>query len=453
MRERLIASSRVRGEELDSDEDRASPPRRIAAGKTTSADARDNPALLAQARPGKLNADAIENAISPEQALRYSDWLLSGTRVHRRAEVDLPAGDDVGALSQAFSFLEESRGGTPLPEALLAQLSAELGADLSRVRIHTDPRAAAAAAALQAQAFTIGDDIYFASGSYDPDSDAGVRLIAHEVAHVAQTQRGTASSSRPVSRRDDAHERDAEAFARQFRRTTFTARDRDPATVVEQLRREGNKAGLPFMRELEQHFGTSLDFVEVYTGQAAQIACQALAASAFAIHNIIAVADPSPKRDQLLHELTHVMQMGKQRAPGAFRPGSLGVSDPRSAAETEARQGTGHQAHAPDTQVHRDPDPPATTSTPSDTSPEAIKKRFAWYAAQKPAPANLVTYPRKDPTNAGTDKEEELVFRFESDDGHKYTSASDDTFRRENYLSAMRNAPADIKRADATMAG
>src|SRR5262249_54512923 len=151
----------------------------------------------------------------------------------------------------------------------------------------------------------------------------------------------------------------------------------------------------------------------------------------------------------------HVMQMGKQRAPGAFRPGSLGVSDPHSAAEVEARQATGHRAHAPDTQVHRDPDPPATTpsaSTPSDTSSEAIKKRFAWYAAQKRARANLVTYPRKDPTNAGTDKQEELVFRFESDDGHKYTSASDDTIQRENSLSAMRNAPADIKRADATMA-
>jgi hypothetical protein len=451
MKERLIASSRLRGEDLDPEEDRDLAPHRVAAGKTTSADARKYPALLAQARPGKLNADAVDNALSPEQALRYSDWLLSGTRVHRRAEVDLPAGDDVGALSQAFSFLEESRGGTSLPAPLLAQLSAELGADLSRVRIHADPRAAAAAAALQAQAFTIGNDIYFASGAYEPDSDAGVQLIAHEVAHVAQTQRGTASSSRPVSRRDDAHERDAEAFARRFRRTTFTARDRDPAAVVDKLRREGNKAGLPFMTELEQHFGTSLDFVDVYTGQAAQIACQALSASAFAIHNIIAVADPSPRRDQLLHELTHVMQMGKQRAPGAFRPGSLGVSDPHSAAEVEARQGTGHQAHAPDTQVHRDPDPAATT--PSDTSSEAIKKRFAWYAAQKSPPANLVTYPRKDPTNAGTDKQEELVYRFESEDGHKYTSASDDTFRRENYLSAMRNAPADIKRADATMAG
>lgn len=461
MRERLIASSRVRGEDLDSEEDRDPLPHRIAAGKTTSADARDYPAVRAQARPGKLNADAVDNAMSPEQALRYSDWLLSGTRVHRRAEVDIPAGDDVGALSQAFSFLEQSRGGTQLPGPLLAQLSAELGADLSRVRIHTDPRAAAAAAALQAQAFTIGDDIYFASGAYDPDSDAGVQLIAHEVAHVSQTQRGTASASRPVSRRDDAHERDAEAFARRFRRTTFTAHDRDPASVVEQLRREGNRAGLPFLREFEERFGTSLDFVEVYTGQAAQIACQALSASAFAIHNIIAVADPSPKRDQLMHELTHVMQMGKQRAPGAFRPGSLGVSDPRSAAETEARAGTGHQAHAPDTQVHRDPDPPATNpsgttpagTTASDTSSEAIKKRFKWYADQKPSPANLITYPRTDTSDAATGTTEEKVYRFESDDGHKYASASEDTIRRENYLSAMRNAPADIKRADATMAG
>ena len=464
MRERIIAAPGRREDREDRDaEDLDLPPRRIAAGKATAADAREHPDLATQVRPGKLaHADADEHAMSPDQALRYADWMLSGARVHRRAELDA-GGDADGGLAAAFSFLEDSRGGRSLPDALVAQLSAELGADLSRVRIHTDGRAAEAAAALHARAFTIGEDIYFAASAYDPDSEAGVRLIAHEAAHVAQTQRGTAGSSRRVSRPDDAHEREAEAFAQRFRRRAAAADPRDPATVVEQVRREGTRTGLPFLRELEEHFETSFDFVELYTGEAARVACQALSASAFAIHNIVAIADPSPRRDQLLHELTHVMQMGRRSAPRAFAPGSLGISDPHGAAETEAARGTGHRAAASPAHVHRDPAGTGSTGTggtgtgttggASDTSSEAIKKRFAWFAAGKPSPARLVTYPRKDPEAAATGGTEEEVYRFATKSGTPYKSASEDTFSRENYLAAFRtgNPPADLKRADATI--
>jgi hypothetical protein len=60
------------------------------------------------------------------------------------------------------------------------------GYDFSRVRIHSDAAAAWRARELGALAFTEGDDISFAAGHYSPESGAGCRLLAHELAHVVQ---------------------------------------------------------------------------------------------------------------------------------------------------------------------------------------------------------------------------------------------------------------------------
>ena len=69
-------------------------------------------------------------------------------------------------------------GGTDgMPTELGKKLAKELGIDVARVRIHTDATAAKAAAILNAQAFTIGNDIYFAEGQYNPNSEEGIHLI------------------------------------------------------------------------------------------------------------------------------------------------------------------------------------------------------------------------------------------------------------------------------------
>ncbi|MDO8152624.1 DUF4157 domain-containing protein [Isoptericola sp. b408] len=61
------------------------------------------------------------------------------------------------------------------------------GHDFSSVRVHTDTQADDIRH-LRAQAFTLGSDIYFAPGQYEPDTTEGRRLIAHELAHVVQQQ-------------------------------------------------------------------------------------------------------------------------------------------------------------------------------------------------------------------------------------------------------------------------
>ncbi len=61
--------------------------------------------------------------------------------------------------------------------------------DLSSVRVYTDDRAAESARAVNALAYTVGNNIVFGSGEYSPNSPSGRRLIAHEIAHVMQQSR------------------------------------------------------------------------------------------------------------------------------------------------------------------------------------------------------------------------------------------------------------------------
>lgn len=58
------------------------------------------------------------------------------------------------------------------------------------IRLHTDADAARRASGLRARAFTLGDDVYFGAGRYDPTTPAGRELLAHELYH-AHRQRET----------------------------------------------------------------------------------------------------------------------------------------------------------------------------------------------------------------------------------------------------------------------
>jgi hypothetical protein len=81
--------------------------------------------------------------------------------------------------------------GGPLPAPLMRRFEASLGTDLSSVRVHTGGESAAAARAVGARAYALGQDIHFGAGQYDPASAAGQHLIAHEVAHTVQQRGGS----------------------------------------------------------------------------------------------------------------------------------------------------------------------------------------------------------------------------------------------------------------------
>ena len=84
-------------------------------------------------------------------------------------------------------------------------MSARMGHDFSAVRIHTDSRADTSARAVDAHAYTVGDNIVFAAGQYQPGTDRGRRLIAHELAHVVQqSASGSVVRRQPPTKSDVA---------------------------------------------------------------------------------------------------------------------------------------------------------------------------------------------------------------------------------------------------------
>ncbi len=81
--------------------------------------------------------------------------------------------------------------GHPIAPAARARLEARFGHDLGALRVHTDDLAAAAARELDAHAFTVGRDIFFARGSYRPGTPDGDALLEHEIAHALAAPRAS----------------------------------------------------------------------------------------------------------------------------------------------------------------------------------------------------------------------------------------------------------------------
>jgi hypothetical protein len=102
----------------------------------------------------------------------------------------------------------------PLESTVLGPMEARFGHDFSRVRVHTEERAAESARAVDAAAYTVGRDVVFGSGRYAPESGAGADLLAHELAHVVQQgDAANVPSTLPMSPANDPLEREAQAGA------------------------------------------------------------------------------------------------------------------------------------------------------------------------------------------------------------------------------------------------
>jgi hypothetical protein len=104
--------------------------------------------------------------------------------------------------------------GQPLDTGTRGFMESRFGHDFSRVRVHTDASAAESARAVNALAYTAGQDTVFAGGQYAPSTAAGRKLLAHELAHTVQ--QGSTAGFAPrleVTNPDDASEREADAAA------------------------------------------------------------------------------------------------------------------------------------------------------------------------------------------------------------------------------------------------
>jgi Domain of unknown function (DUF4157) len=124
--------------------------------------------------------------------------LLPGGGVHPRVE---------GLIR------ERSGRGSRVDSGMASWASERLDPAVGRATIHTDATADALARSVAAKAFTVRNDVFFAAGAYQPHTEPGRSLIAHELTHVAQQRGAAATGPLTVSEPGDALERDAERVA------------------------------------------------------------------------------------------------------------------------------------------------------------------------------------------------------------------------------------------------
>jgi hypothetical protein len=130
--------------------------------------------------------------------------VLGGGNVHR-------SGSGAAALDETVSRAIHAKrgGGQPLDAGAQRDLGGSMGHDFSDVQVHTDGEADRLNRAVRAEAFTTGKDIFFREGKYDPGSNQGRKLLAHELTHVVQQRDSPPKQDLTLSDPGDASERQA----------------------------------------------------------------------------------------------------------------------------------------------------------------------------------------------------------------------------------------------------
>jgi outer membrane protein OmpA-like peptidoglycan-associated protein len=131
--------------------------------------------------PGDIyeqEADRVADQVmaTPGQAVRSAP-----PQIQRLAESS-------GGLMEAPASVDRALAspGRPLPAALRQDMEGRFGYNFSGVRVHTGTAAEQSARDVNAQAYTVGRNVVFGAGRFVPGSHEGMRLLAHELTHVAQ---------------------------------------------------------------------------------------------------------------------------------------------------------------------------------------------------------------------------------------------------------------------------
>lgn len=148
------------------------------------------------------------------------------TLQRQATETDTPS-----SLPQSVTQVMQSSSGQPLPRSTRNEMESAFGADFGGARIHTNQQAGVAARDINASAFTVGQDIYFGEGQYQPDTKQGKHLLAHELTHTLQQANGRSAlqSNAVVSHPDDVLEREADSAADAFSQNRLVSRQISPA--------------------------------------------------------------------------------------------------------------------------------------------------------------------------------------------------------------------------------
>lgn len=133
-----------------------------------------------------------------EQVMRLPAPELAGKPAPPHVSLEGASRDRMGTVRKeptAAALAPEAPGivhdvlrspGQPLDVSSRAYFEPRFGHDFSQVRIHADARATASARAVNARAYTAGQHVVFGAGAYSPQTEAGRKLLAHELTHTIQ---------------------------------------------------------------------------------------------------------------------------------------------------------------------------------------------------------------------------------------------------------------------------
>lgn len=192
--------------------------------------------------------------------------LSAPERRDERSQPIHPAGNLDGQSGNTSPVLS---GGKSLESNTRSQFEPKFGHDFGRVRVHADARAADLAEQEGAAAFTVGRDVVFGAGRYEPNTPRGSRLIAHELAHVVQQDRGARGGAAPTNAEDEA--RQAASLAMSGKATDIQGEapvgiQRQPATTEEAEATEDTTAQIPELWEEVTPYGTFLIYPDDFIG-------------------------------------------------------------------------------------------------------------------------------------------------------------------------------------------
>jgi outer membrane protein OmpA-like peptidoglycan-associated protein len=122
----------------------------------------------------------------------------------------LPVASSRSASTSALATLSHMPGnlkssGEPIETGTRAYFESRFGYDFSRVRVHANSDAASSAKLASAQAYTVGRDVIFGTGMYNPRSPAGRRLLAHELVHVVQQSNSSGTMAHAAEYESEAN--------------------------------------------------------------------------------------------------------------------------------------------------------------------------------------------------------------------------------------------------------
>ncbi len=127
---------------------------------------------------------------SPAQLRDRMRGTSSVTLQGEKPKIKKQGGDADAGREAATDLSGRLSSGAPLDTAARNYFEPRFNHDFSNVRIHHGTEAAAVADEVHARALTVGRDVVFAAGQYDPKSDSGLHLLAHELTHVVQQSSG-----------------------------------------------------------------------------------------------------------------------------------------------------------------------------------------------------------------------------------------------------------------------